>query len=163
MRALELMLLPAAALAALVLAGAWPAAVLGRGLPADARGALAPLLGAAVLACLSPLVPLGVPVWAIGAVLVRLAALAFSRRLEVRAVLRAAWRAYAVCLGGILLVAAPSLGRGSWAVSSYGNGDLYFWTSQARAFLEGPAGPAHPDRIAFDRIADQGWAVALPV
>jgi hypothetical protein len=163
----ELFWLPLALLAILVVVGAGPALVLGRGLPRDVQAALAPLCGCAVVACLADLVRLGAPVAVVGAIAVGFgaaAALAVARP-GLRMLAAGGWPLAAASVA-LLLAAAPRAARGSWTASVFGNVDTYLWTSQARALLEGPGpGPAglHPDRLAFDRIAEQGWAVALPV
>lgn len=167
MEDLRLLTLPLAGLAGLVLAGSGLAALLGRDLPRDARAALAPLCGAVLLAATSPLAASGVPVRWLGlAWLAGGAAMTVALRARARDLLRGAGLPFAAAAAPFFLAAAPRLGRGSWSAAALGNGDVYLWVSQARAFVDGPAaGPAglHPDRFAFERIADQGWAVALPV
>jgi hypothetical protein len=167
MRLIELVALPLAGLAGLFVMGAGLAALLGRDLPRDAQAALAPLCGAALVICASPLVAAGVPVGVFGlGCLAAGGAITLAVLPRARAAMLAGAAPLAAAAVPFVLAALPRLARGSWTLSAFGNSDLYLWASQARAFLHGPvAGPVtlHPDRLAYDRIADQGWAVALPV
>lgn len=168
MRELALLAVPLAALAYLTIVGAGLAGALGGRLPIDARAALGPVTGAALLACASALVPLGVPARplaigvAVGGGLVTLAL--WRRAFEL---LRGAAVPAAVAACAIGLAGAPALARGDWqATSLYGSTDAYHWPSQARAHLDGPA-PApisvHPDRLSYERSERHRWAFALPL
>src|SRR4249919_3516893 len=108
----SLLALPLAGLAALVLAGSGLAVVLAPRFSHDAQAALAPLCGAAVFACASPLLPLGLPVWALATlVLVPLGALSFARIGDVSAALTAGARPFALALASLGLGSLPAIGR----------------------------------------------------
>ena len=158
---------PLGGLAFIFLVGAGPAALLAPRFPVDAQAALAPVAGAALVACVSVLLPLGVPAkpLAVGvAVLCAAVGAAVWRRAW--AALRAAAVPLAIGVAAILLAGLPGLVRGDWhAATLYGSTDSYHWSSQARAYFDGPA-PApveeHPDRLTYERSKDQHWAVAVP-
>jgi hypothetical protein len=167
-RELALLALPLAGLAYLTIAGAGAVGALAPRLPADARAALSPVAGAALLACASALVPLGAPALpvAIGAVAAgALATVAIRRR--VLEALRAGAVPAAVGVCAILLAGAPALARGGWqATSLYGSTDAYHWPSQAKSHLDGPAAKpvtTHPDRLSYERSERHRWAFALPL
>src|SRR5215208_3691779 len=156
-----------AGLAFLLLVGLGPAAVLAPRSPADAQAALAPVLGAALMACVSVLLPLGVPARPL-AVSVALLGLAVGVAVCRRSgrVLRAAAVPVAIGVAAIVLTGLPGLVHGDWhAATLYGSTDAYHWSSQARSYLDGPP-PApveeHPDRLTYERSKSQHWAVALP-
>ena len=164
---LGLLLLPLAALLVVTLVGGGFVALLAPGLPADAAAALAPLAGAAWIAAVSTLLPLGVPakplaLVALGAGLVVSVAL----RRQVVSMLRAGAVPAALAIGAVVLAGAPSLARGDWKVTSlYESTDAYHWVSQGRAYFDGPAPEPvseHPDRLTYERSRTQHWAVAVP-
>jgi hypothetical protein len=133
----------------------------------DARAALGPLIGVAALSVVSVLVPYGAPVRVVGvATAVPLLLLSWRHRREALRTLRHGAGPLVICLVAIALSSAPSFRQGNWSAKAYfGNTDSYLWVSQARSFLDGPpAGSVgeHPDRLAYDRIEQQHWAVALP-
>jgi hypothetical protein len=164
---LAFLAVPVLALGYLTLVGAAPAVVLAGRYPADAQAALAPLAGAAMVACASALVPLGVAprplAVAVGALGVGMTAV-FARR--VARALRAGAVLLAIAVAALALSGAPGLARGNWEPASlYGSTDAYHWTSQARAYLDGPAPvplSEHPDRLTYERSKTQHWAFALP-
>ena len=167
MTELGLLVLPLGGLLVLGLAGAGTTVLLAGRLPAVAQAALAPLVGAALIAAASVLLPLGVPARPLAAT-VALAALvvtALCRRPVLRLLRAAAWPAL-VGTVAVLLAGLPALARSDWqATTLYGSTDAYHWTSQARAYLDAPAEPPiaeHPDRLTYERSRDQHWAVALP-
>ena len=158
---------PLGGLAFLFLAGAGPAALLARRFPVDAQAALAPVAGAALAACTSVLLPLGVPAKPLAfGVAVAGGAVGVAIWRRAWAALRTAAIPLAIGVAAIVLAGLPGLVRGDWhAATLYGSTDSYHWSSQARAYLDGPA-PApveeHPDRLTYERSKDQHWAVALP-
>jgi hypothetical protein len=158
---------PLGGLVFLFVVGVGPSAVLAPRLPEDAQAALAPVVGAALVACASVLLPFGVPARPLAvAVAVAGVAVGVAARRRAGRALRAAVVPLAVGLAAMLLVALPGLVRGDWhAATLYGSTDAYHWSSQARAYLDGPA-PApvdeHPDRLTYERSKSQHWAVALP-
>jgi hypothetical protein len=164
---LALLVHPLAGLVFLTVAGAGGAVALAPRFPADAQAALAVLVGAALIAAASVLLPLGAPArpLAAGAAAAGATATLLLLRRSARA-LRAVGVPLAVALAAIVLASVPSLARGDWHVTSlYGSTDAYHWTSQARAYLDGPAPPPsseHPDRLSYERSKDQHWAVGLP-
>jgi hypothetical protein len=164
---LGLLLLPLAALAIVTVVGSGFVAVLAPDVPTDARGALAPLAGAACIAAASTLLSLGVPAkpLALAALGAGLAVSALVRRRVVRT-LRASALPAALAVGAIVLAGVPSLARGDWqATSLYESTDAYHWVSQGRAYFEGPAPEPvseHPDRLTYERSHTQHWAVAVP-
>ena len=164
---LALLAIPLGGLAFLVAIGAGVAVGLGRRLPPDAQAALAPVAGAALVACASPLLPLGVPARPLALAVAALGVAAtIVLRAHVARALRAGMWPAVVAVVAIALAGAPSVVRGDWRVTSlYGSTDAYHWSSQARAYLDRPAPePAsqHPDRVTYERSRTQHWAVALP-
>jgi hypothetical protein len=164
---LGLLLVPLAALAYLTAIGAGATVALAPRLPGDAQAALSPVVGAALVAAASVLLPLGIPARAVAVAIGIAGVLAtFVFRARVVAALRAGAAPLVVALAAIALASAPSLARGDWhAASLYGSTDAYHWSSQARAYLDGPpASPVteHPDRLSYERTRDQHWAVAVP-
>ena len=167
MRELGLLAAPLGGLAFLFVVGLGPAAALAPRLPADAQAALTPVVGGALVACASVLLPFGVAArpLAVGVAALGVAvAVAFRRR--VGSALRAAVLPIALALAAIVLAGVPGLNRGEWdAATLYGSTDAYHWASQAHAYLDGPAPPPvteHPDRLTYERSKSQHWAVALP-
>ena len=154
-------------LAILFAAGLGAADVLGQRLPLQARAALAIPLSAAVLTCASPLAQLGVSPWLIAVVLLGLlgsVTLARARRLG--PIVRRAGAPLLVAILALTLSAAPAIRHHTGAVAGFGNGDPYYWVSQARALANAPVpGPArlYPDRVAYDLISTSHSPVALPV
>ena len=162
-----LLAVPLAALAYLTVLGAGATVALAPRLPPDAQAALMPVVGAALVASASVLVPLGVSARPLAIAVAGggvAATVAFGAR--VASALRGGGLPLAVALAAIVLAGAPSLARGDWKVTTlYGSTDSYHWSSQARAYLDGPAAaPAseHPDRVSYERSRAQRWAVALP-
>ena len=162
-----LLVIPLGALLYLALIGAGLAAWFSPRFPADAQAALAVLVGAALVAVASAVVPLGVParpltvsVAAAGALVTAL----FARR--VIAVLRAGAVPLAVAVCAVVLAGAPALARGSWQASTlFGSTDPYHWSSQARQYQNHPTAKPfsdHPDRLTYERSQSQHWAFALP-
>ena len=167
MHELALLGVPLAALASLTIVGAGVTTALSPRFPRDAQAALAPVVGAALVATASVLVPLGVPArpLAVGVgVLGAAVTVACARR--ALAVLRSGAVPLAIAVCAVALAGAPSLARGDWgATSLYGSTDSYHWSSQARSYLDGPAPPPiseHPDRLSYERSKTQSWAFALP-
>jgi hypothetical protein len=164
---LALLGVPVAALAYLTIVGGGAAVALSPRFPADAQAALAPVTGAALIAVTSVLIALGTPArpLAVGVGVLGASATAVVGR-RLLAPLRACTVPLVLALCAITLAGAPALGRGNWDVTSlYGSTDAYHWTSQARAYLNGPApNPTteHPDRLTYERSRSQHWAVALP-
>jgi hypothetical protein len=162
-----LLLLPLGGLVYLVLVGAGATVALAPRVSPDAQAALTPVVGAALVAAASVLVPLGASAKAVavGVAVVGAAATLVLRRAGAT-VLRAAAAPLVVAVLAIGLAAVPNLVRGDWrAASLYGSTDAYHWSSQARAYLDGPPeAPAaeHPDRVTYERSRTQHWAVALP-
>jgi hypothetical protein len=158
---------PLAVFGVMALSGFGLAVLLGPRFAPDAQAALAPPLGVAVLAAASVLLSVGVPavpLW-LAALLVP-TALTVAMRKRVYPALRSCGRPFAVALVALLLAGAPSFVSRDWTTKSYGgNTDAYFWVSQARGFYDAPP-PApsstYPDRLAFERVDEQHWAVALP-
>jgi hypothetical protein len=160
--------------APLVLFGAF--AIMGFGLavtlaqrvPPDAQAALAPVIGFAILATASVLISLGVPAIPLGlVVLVLPSVVTITLRKRVYPALRACGRPFAVGLVAMFLAGAPNLGAGDWTVRTYlgGGTDAYLWISQARSLYDGPPkapSSMYPDRLAYERVDEQHWAVALP-
>src|SRR5215216_1409787 len=158
---------PLGGLAFLFAVGAGPAVLLAPRFPMDAQAAVAPVVGAALVACVSVLLPWGVPakplavgVGALGA------AVGVAAWRRVVAALPAAVIPLAIGVAAIALAGVPGLVRGDWhAATLNGSTDSYHWASQARAYLAGPAPTPvqeHPDRLTHERSKDQRWAVALP-
>ena len=166
MQSLTILWLPIAALAVLALTGAGPAAFLGARMPADARAALALPLGAAIFACGSALLILHVPVKiAICVVLAVSLAIAVALRRHLAGLAGSAKIPLAVAGASLIIVSIPWIGMGSWEATTGGNGDPYYWVSQAKAYLDGPApadASSHPDRVVYDRLSAEHWPVALP-
>ncbi len=167
MTQLSILWLPILTVAVLAAVGAAPAALLGARFPADARAALAAPAGAAVIACVSVLVMLGIPVRGL---LIATVGASIAATVVLHETLRPSLRSAALpavaALVALAVVAAPSVGRGDWNAAAVDNTDPYLWVSQAKAFLDGPPpGPASefPDRIAYERIDELHWQVALPV
>jgi hypothetical protein len=164
---LAVLLLPLAGLAILFGAGLGVADLLGRRLPAQARAALAAPLSAAVLTSASPLAQLGLRPSQLALVvigLLGLVTLARARRLE--QTVRRAGAPLLVAVLALALSSAPAIRHQTSAVAGFGNGDPYYWVSQARALSHGPvSAPArlYPDRVAFDLISISHSPVALPV
>ena len=103
------------ALASLTIAGGRGDAALSPRFPRDAQAALAPVVGAALVATASVLVPLGVPArpLAVGVgVLGARGDVAYARRAV--AVLRAGAAPLAIAVCAVALAGAPSLARGDW-------------------------------------------------
>jgi hypothetical protein len=166
-RELGLLAVPLAALGYLVVLGAGLTVGLTRRFPLDAQAALTPIVGAAVVAVASPLVPLGAPPRVLAVVLAALGAgVTILRRRPVARVLRAGAVPLTVAVCAVAVVGAPSLARGDWrATSLYESTDSYHWPSQARSYLDGPAAAPsseHPDRLTYERTKKQHWAFALP-
>jgi hypothetical protein len=160
-------LLPLAGLAILFGAGLGAADLLGKRLPRQARAALAAPLSAAALVCASPLAQAGVRPVEIAFLI--LGPLALVTLIRIRLLGPTARRATVPVLLAVLAVGlsgAPSLGNRTWAVISFGNGDQYYWVSQAEALADGPVprpASVHPDRVAYDLISIQHMPVGLPV
>jgi hypothetical protein len=158
---------PLGGLGLLFVVGAGPAALLAPRLRADAQAALAPVAGAALVACVSVLLPFGVPAKPLAvAVAVLGASVGVAVWRRAAAVLRAAAIPLAIGVAAVVLAGLPGLVRGDWhAATLCGSTDSYHWASQARAYLDSPA-PApveeHPDRLTYERSKDQRWAVAVP-
>ena len=158
--------IPVAVLGVFGIAGGGLSALLGRSLPTDAKLALAPALGAAVFVCASPLLyvdvrlqVIAIAVIAAGSLLTLVQARAFAApRADVV-------RVVALALAALAVLCVPAAIRGGWDASGLTNTDPYLWVSQAKAFLDGPPPePAtdFPDRIAYERIDELRWPVALP-
>jgi hypothetical protein len=153
----------------LSLAGSGATVALAPRLAPGAHAALSPIVGAGTLAIASTAVPYGAPVRLVGALwAATLAGLAWHQRAGVWAAVRAARPLLVVVPVALALAGAPSLARGDWRVLTLfsASTDAYHWVSQANAFLDGPApapSTAFPDRLTFERIHEQHWAVALPV
>ena len=167
MHELALLAVPFASLAYLTVVGAGIAVGLAPRFPPEAQAALSPVIGGALLAAASVLLPLGVPAVPLALPLAALgAAVTLTLWRPVRDALRAGSVPAVVAVAAIMLAAAPSLGRGDWrATSLYGSTDAYHWSSQARAYLHDPAAlpvSEHPDRLTYERSRTQHWAVALP-
>lgn len=163
---LSLLLLPAGGLLLLFGAGLGAADLLGARFAPPARAALAAPLAAAVFACASPLERAGLRPWLLAlASLGPLALLSVLRWRRLAATLRASGLPALVAVAAIVLSGIPSLSSGTWAAGMDGNGDPYYWVSQARAFVDGPVPEpvsVHPDRLAYDLISSQHWPVAVP-
>jgi hypothetical protein len=163
MREVLLLWLPLTQVLIFGIIGAALAANLGSRFPADARAALAVLLGMAATVCLSPLLLVGVPPSALGLLLVSAggaAALYFWR--ESSKLLRAAVLPAALATGVIALVGTPWLVHGGWDAASFGNADTYLWVSEARSFLDGPPSRGMPDREAFEMIGSINMPIGIP-
>jgi hypothetical protein len=154
---LELIAVPTTGTAGLALVGAAPAAAL-RQLAADVRAALVLPVGAAIVACSSTLLLLGIPARVIGVTLGAGGALALvAARRHVGVLARGLAVPAAVGLVAFSLASIPALAAHNWDAASSGNGDIYWWVSQSRAFLDGPApAPAadHPDRAMYERVTE---------
>jgi hypothetical protein len=163
---LSLLLIPAGGLLVLFGAGLGAADLLGGRFAPPARAALAAPLAAGVLACASPLEQVGLRPPELALVsLGPLALLSALRGRRLAATLRASGLPALVAVVAIVLSGIPSLGNGTWAAGMDGNGDPYYWVSQARAFVDGPVpepASAYPDRLAYDLISSQRWPVAVP-
>jgi hypothetical protein len=159
---------PLAVFFAFSLVGLGLAVTLGARFAPDAQAALAPILGFAIFATTSVLLSLGVPAIPLGlTVLVLPTVLTVALRRRVFPALRASGRPFAVGLVALVLAGVPNLAAGNWTVRTYlgHTTDAYFWISQARSFYDGPPkAPAstYPDRVAYERVTEQHWAVALP-
>jgi hypothetical protein len=159
---------PLALFAALALVGLGLAVTLGKRFAPDAQAALAPILGFAIFATTSVLLSVGVPAVPLGlTVLVLPSVLTVALRKRIYPVLRACGRPFAVGLVALLLAGAPNLAAGNWTVRTYlgHTTDSYFWISQARSLYDGPPkapSSTYPDRLAYERVGEQHWAVALP-
>ncbi len=167
MSAFSLVWIPLVGLVLLILIGAGSTALLTPRLPPDAQAALVPVVGAALIAAASVLLPLGVPARALAIAVVGAgAAISVLLHGRLAVVLRGAACPLAVALAAVALAGAPSFARGDWqATSLYGSTDAYHWSSQARAYLDGAAAPPtseHPDRLTYERSRQEHWAVALP-
>ena len=162
-----LLWLPLAALSLLLLVGAGVTSVLARRFPADAQVALAAPVGAAVLACTSPALHLGLSTAEVSlSVLVVFGTLTVaSARRVLRALSHLAVPA-AVALVALAVTAAPWVARGDWDAAGIATTDPYLWVSEAKALLDGPPpSPAadYPDRLASERIDALDWPVGLPL
>ena len=162
-----LLAIPLAALAYVTVIGAGAAVWLAPRFPPDAQAALCPVVGAAGLAVASGLLPLGIPARPLAGALALLGVAAtVALRARVARALRAGALPLVVALAAVVLSGAPGLARGDWRVTSlYASTDAYHWSSQARAYLDGPAAAPteeHPDRLTYERSRTQHWAVALP-
>jgi hypothetical protein len=160
------LVLPIALLGAVAFAGLAIASVLGSRLPADARAALAIPAGAALFACASPFVVIGVPArWlALGCIAIG-GIPALLLRAQVLPVVRAAGVPVLLAVVSVAALAVPWAVEGSWEAATYGNADPYLWVSQARAYLDDP--PPSPateylDRQAYEKITRENWPTALP-
>ncbi|MDQ3874209.1 MAG: hypothetical protein M3322_01465, partial [Actinomycetota bacterium] len=167
MRDVALLTVPLAALAYLTVVGAGVAAHLSSRFPPQAQAALSPVVGAALLAAVSVLLPLGAPAAGLALAVAAVGvAITISARRRVIGALRAGAVPLVVAVAAIAMAGAPSVARGDWRVASlYGSTDAYHWSSQARAYLHAPAAaPAseHPDRVTYERSRTQHWAVAIP-
>src|SRR5262249_14529720 len=133
MHSVTLLWLPIAALAVLAGVGLAATTALASGRPADVRAALAPCVGAAILACSSALLILGAPAKAALACVVVLSILplrAVRRRLAVGI---HPIRGPIVVAGVVLLVMSlPWMAMRSWEPAAYQNADSYIWVSQAK-------------------------------
>jgi hypothetical protein len=144
------------------------AVTLAQRVPPDAQAALAPVIGFAILATASVLLSLGVPAVPLGlVVLVLPSVFTIALRKRVYPAVRACGRPFAVGLVAMFLAGAPNLGAGDWTVRTYlgGGTDAYLWISQARSLYDGPPkapSSMYPDRLAYERVEEQHWAVALP-
>ena len=151
-------IVPLLGVAGLALIGAGAAASMNR-LAVDVRAALVLPVGAAVVACASTLVLLGAPVRAVGVALVLAGVVAAVKaRRRVRALARGLAVPGAVAVVALSLASIPALTHGRWDAASSGNGDHYYWVSESRAFLEGPA-PApstrYPDRDMYELVTER--------
>src|SRR5918993_732896 len=130
---------PVAVLVVFAVAGGGLSALLAPSLPTDAKLALAPTLGAALLVCASPLLyvdvglrVIAVAVIAAGGLLTAVHARAFAGpRSEVL-------RVVALALAALAVLSIPAAIRGGWDASGLTNTDPYLWVSQGKAFLDGP-------------------------
>lgn len=161
-----LLWLPLAALIVLFASGAGLTTLLAHRLPSDAQLALAAPLGAAVLVCASTALHLGAPIRATTAVALSVSVgvtARYARR--VGSLLRSALVPLLVAAIALGVVATPLAARGNWDAAALDNADPYIWVSQAKSLLDGPPpGPAaaYPDAIAYQRIQELHWPVALP-
>jgi hypothetical protein len=155
-----MVVVPLLGIGGLALVGAAPAAWLTQ-LKADVRAALVLPVGAAIIACCSTFTLLGVPVRVIGLALAVAGAVAIvvSRRriwmLASKLVVPAA-----VGLVALSFASVPAVSSRSWDAASGGNGDLYFWASQSRAFLDGPAAAPstkYPDRDMYEWVTERHY------
>jgi hypothetical protein len=158
---------PVAVFGLLTVAGFGLAAILGRSFEPDVQAALAPLLGISVFAIASVFLAAGVPAVPLAlATLTGASLLTLAARRRVWVALRASRRPFAVALVALVLAGMPSLVSRDWTAKSYlGNTDSYFWVSQARSFYDSPpSAPSStfPDRLAYERVEKQHWALALP-
>jgi hypothetical protein len=158
---------PLALFGVFALCGFGLAVVLGPKFAPDAQAALAPLLGVAVLATASVLLSVGVPAVPLGLVVLILPSLlTIALRKRVYPALRACGRPFAIGLVAVFLAGAPNLAGGNWTVKTYlgHTTDAYFWISQARSLYDAPPkapSSRYPDRLAYERIQEQHWALAL--
>ena len=165
MSAAQLVAVPVLGIGGLALVGTAPAALLKR-LPLDIRAALVLPVGAGLLACVSTATLLGAPTRVVGVAVAAASALAVvAARRQVAALGRGLAVPAAVGLAAIYLASIPAVSSGSWDTASAGNADQYFWVSQSRSFLDGPApAPAsvHPDRGPYEWVTKQHGAVGIP-
>jgi hypothetical protein len=165
--AFSLVWVPLVGLVLLILIGAGVTVLLSPRLAPDARAALVPVVGAAMIATASVLLPVGVPARPL-VIALACAGVATSilLRRRVAVLVRAGACPLGVALAAVALAGTPSFARGDWeATSLYGSTDAYHWSSQARAYLDGAAAPPsseHPDRLTYERSREEHWAVALP-
>jgi hypothetical protein len=158
--------LPIGLLAALALAGLGPATLVAARLRPEARAALAAPAGAALFACASPLLLIGIPVaWlALGCIAVGGLSALLVRRESV-GVIKAAGVPALVAGMSLVALSAPWALQRSWEPATYGNADPYLWVSQARAYLDDPApspGSDFVDRQAYESVTERSWPTALP-
>ena len=159
---------PIALFGVLTVVGLGLAVTLGKRFAPDAQAALAPIVGFSIFATSSVLLSVGVPAVPLGlVVLVLPSVLTAALWRRVRPALRACGRPFAIALVALFLAGAPNLASGDWTVRTYlgHTTDAYFWISQARSLYEGPPkapSSMYPDRVAYERVQEQHWAVALP-
>ena len=153
-------------LAVLFLLGAGAASMLAANAPRDAQAALAPVVAAALLVCVSQLHFLDLPVRATIIVFATGSMIATAvKRAAVRRLLAGSMVPLVIAASAIGLAASPSLANGSWEVTTFGNTDPYLWVSEARAMLDGPSpGPSsdYPDRKAYEAIDALDFPVGIP-
>jgi hypothetical protein len=135
-------------------------------LPGDVTVSLAPVTGVAAFAALAAFVvtrlPIGIALGvATGAPLLVAAVVVRRRRRSLCAPLPLA----AVALVAVLAASLPSFFHGGGTPATWGNADPYLWVSQAKSLISGPP-PApstrFPDRVAYEELADNGWAPGIP-
>jgi hypothetical protein len=158
---------PLALLAAMLLLGLGPVAVLGRAFRPDARCALVLVVGLALVSLSSQLVVVGLEAQlGLGSVAVVSLGLAVWKAREVGRLLRSGLAPLVVGVVVVAVCAVPFLDHDDWSAATFGNVDPYLWVSQARSFVDGPPQvPASdfPDRVAYERVTGSRWPAGVPV